>query len=247
MLLDSFVFTSAGGRGYNEDAALAQESADGGLYLVADGLGGHAHSEQAAQAVIESLGKAEAPKGEEKLRGWLEAQIENANEKVLALQRETHLNMKSTLAALLVRGREAIWANVGDSRVYFLRGGEIADVTQDHSVAFKKYKAGEITRDQIGQDEDQSALLQALGNPERHIPSFYASPDALKDGDAFLLCSDGVWEYVRDGEILVDLLKSETAREWAEHLLLRVIDRVQGENDNLTLLTVIVREGEEDR
>ena len=104
MLLDSFVFTSAGGRGYNEDAALAQESADGGLYLVADGLGGHAHSEQAAQAVIESLGKAEAPKGEEKLRGWLEAQLENANEKVLALQRETHLNMKSTLAALLVRG-----------------------------------------------------------------------------------------------------------------------------------------------
>ena len=114
MLLDSFVFTPAGGRGYNEDAALAQESADGGLYLVADGLGGHAHSEQAAQAVIESLGKAEAPKGEEKLRGWLEAQIALLRPRVIVALGNTPLKwfLHSTGGITKMRGRWFNWRGV---------------------------------------------------------------------------------------------------------------------------------------
>ena len=244
MRLDSFVFSSAGGRGYNEDAAGEKVRAESAVYVLADGLGGHLHSEQAAQAILRSILEAEAPKDGMDSREWVTQQIETANKKVLDLQAQTHMNMKSTLVCLLIRGREALWANVGDSRIYYLHKNELAGVTEDHSVAYKKYKAGEITRAQIATDDDQSALLQALGNPERHIPSFYAAGDPLEEGDAFLLCSDGVWEYLNDAEVLVDLLKSESARDWGEHLLLRVISRIGEGNDNLSLVTVLV--GEED-
>jgi serine/threonine protein phosphatase PrpC len=63
----------------------------------------------------------------------------------------------------------------------------------------------------------------------------------LVPGDAFLLCSDGVWEYLRDEEILIDLLKARNARKWAELLLLRLMNRISGENDNLTLLALILK------
>ena len=245
MRLDSFVFSAAGGRGYNEDAAGERVRSDAAIYVLADGLGGHLHSEQAAEAVLHHLLEAQPPEPDEKSQDWLGAQIELANKKVLDLQAQTHMNMKSTLVCLLIRGREAMWVNVGASRVYYLHGNELAGVTEDHSVAYKKYKAGEITRTQIATDDDQSALLQALGNPERHIPSYYAASEALEEGDAFLLCSDGVWEYVHDTEILVDLLKAENARDWGEHLLLRVIDRIGDGNDNLSLITVMVREEDE--
>ncbi len=247
MRFDSFVFTNAGGREYNEDAAAQRELSDGQLYIVADGLGGHEHGDKASAYAIDTLMKAPPPAAEEDETEWLKAQIEAANAGILECQKESRSVMKSTVVSLLIRDKKAVWANVGDSRLYYLHGGEIVAVTEDHSVAYKKYRAGEITRAQICFDEDQSALLQALGNPERHVPSCYAADAPLEDGDGFLLCSDGAWEYLPDGEILVDFLKAETAKDWAEHLMLRVISRVQSGNDNLSLITVMVRgEGCED-
>lgn len=243
MRFDSFVFTSAGGRDYNEDDAALRELPDGLLCVLADGLGGHRHGELASKCVTESMTGAEPPAADADGEAWLKEQIEQANAKVLALQAEKQSVMKSTVAALLLRGKKAVWANVGDSRVYYLHDRELAGVTEDHSVAYKKYRAGEITRAQIGADEDQSSLLQALGNPERHIPSTCAADAPLEPGDGFLLCSDGAWEYLPDGEILVDFLKAENAREWGEALLLRIISRVQPGNDNLSLITVMAGPG----
>ena len=65
--------------------------------------------------------------------------------------------------------------------------------------------------------------------------------ECLTPGDAFLLCSDGVWEYLDDEEIVIDLLKSENARQWAEYLLLRMMERLNEGNDNLTLLAVMLK------
>ena len=148
--------------------------------------------------------------------------------------------MKTTVAALAVNGENAVWANVGDSRVYFIHGNSIHAYTNDHSVAYKKYKAGEITREQIGSDEDQSRLLRSLGSEERSEPDVYTADVPVESGDAFFLCSDGAWEYLMDEEILIDFLKSETAQHWAELMMLRIMERINGGNDNLSLLTVIL-------
>lgn len=240
MRIDRFLYTNQGGRQYNEDTAVFRCEKDAGIFVVADGLGGHDSGDVASSCTAETLTEAwEAkPQTSEECREWLLSRIGQANQKLLALQQENNSKMRSTVAALLVNGCSAVWAHVGDSRLYYFHDRRLFAVTEDHSVAYKKYKAGEITRNQIGQDEDQSSLLKALGNPDRNEPETGGA--AIQGGDAFLLCSDGVWEYLYDEEIRIDLLKARTAREWAELLLLRVIARVRPGHDNLSLITVLV-------
>ena len=88
-------------------------------------------------------------------------------------------------------------------------------------------------------DDDRSSLLRALGKmpckPE-------AGQARLRQGDAFLLCSDGFWEYVYQEEMLADLLKAETPKQWAEGMLLRHIRRTPPGNDNFSLITVFAEE-----
>lgn len=239
MKIDSYYFTDRGGRRENEDSVGASEQEYGSVYVVADGLGGHMFGKRASDCVVITLLDAwenNAPAQDAELGEWLRNAISTANTNILGLQEESRSNMKSTVVSLCIREGEARWANTGDSRLYFLRGGMIAGITEDHSVAYKKYKSGEITRAQIASDEDQSSLLKALGNTSRWEPSEYGA--AVMPGDAFMLCSDGLWEYVSDEEVLVDCLKAKTAKEWAELLLVRAMGRIMPGNDNLSVLTV---------
>lgn len=240
MRFDIYEYTAQGGRDYNEDAVGHITDGGHGIFAVADGLGGHSLGEVASACARDTL--LEGWNADEKDReAWFSKIITTANENILAIQREKEKILKSTLVALAIDGEEAVWAHVGDSRLYFLHEDEIVHITEDHSVAYKKYKAGEITRSQIATDEDQSSLLRTLGSEDRCRPKIRKWEDRLCPGDAFLLCSDGVWEYVRDTEVLIELLKSETAKEWAERLLMRLMGRIGGENDNLTLLTLMIR------
>ena len=238
MIADSYLFSSIGGREVNQDALGERKNAAGGLFVVADGLGGHQNGRQAADCVVDTL-----------LQNWdaaadmdpecLKARIGEANQAVLNLQQEKNSNMKSTVVVLALQGGSAVWANTGDSRLYCLHEDRIAAVTADHSVAYTKYLGGEISRDQIATDEDQSRLLRSLGSPDRWEPNT-AGRSGLCPGDAFFLCSDGMWEYLRDEEILFDRLKAASAQEWGELLLLRVMARLQPGNDNLSFITLIL-------
>ncbi|MCH5268472.1 MAG: serine/threonine-protein phosphatase [Lachnospiraceae bacterium] len=236
---DVYTYSNEGGRGYNEDSVSYKEKDGHGLYVVADGLGGHQHGEVASACICDSLMEGWSPDEEDDRADALKEQIVLANQKLLTLQQEQQSKMKSTVVTLAIDDNQAAWAHVGDSRLYYIHGKAISHITEDHSVAYKKYKAGEITKSQIAWDEDQSCLLRSLGNEERYEPDVN-SQLLLCPGDAFMLCSDGAWEYLQDEEILIDYLKSETAKEWAEGLLLRIMGRIDADSDNLTLLTVIL-------
>lgn len=240
MILDSYIYTDPGGRTCNEDSAGLRQEGESGIFVVADGLGGHRFGEVASACVKDALLEGWHPGGDERTK-WLRQQIVEANRQVLAIAKEKRCVLKSTVVALAIDGEQAVWAHVGDSRLYYLHESRIKHITEDHSVAYKKYKAGEISRNQIAQDEDQSSLLRAVGSVERNEPDVCICDMPLMAGDAFLLCTDGAWEYLRDEEILADLLKAETAREWAELLLLRMKGRISGGNDNLTLLTLMLK------
>lgn len=240
MIFDEFEFTNRGGRSYNEDAVGSRQEGGCGIFVVADGLGGHQFGEVASACVRDVILEGWRP-GEADRQGWIRKQIAEANKQVLAIEQEKKSVLKSTVVALAIDNEQGTWANVGDSRLYYLHRDGIESITQDHSVAYKKFRAGEITREQISQDEDQSCLLRSIGGEDRNEPDVYGADEPLEAGDAFLLCSDGVWEYVKDEEILIDYLKAQTAKEWAELLLLRLMDRIDGKNDNLTLITLILR------
>lgn len=236
MRIDEYAYTSAGGRSYNEDSVGMKALDHGGLYVVADGLGGHLYGEMASSCAVNSI--LESFQRSTNQISALKKCFSQANENILALQKETHSKMKSTAVGLLIQGEQAYWAHVGDSRLYYIHNGEISAITADHSVAYKKYLTGEITRSQIAMDEDQASLLRTLGNPNRSQPDVGGSVDHLSSGDGFLLCSDGLWEYVRDQEILAEMLKTKTAKAWAQQLLLRVMERASQGNDNLSLITI---------
>ena len=242
MKTDTYVYTNQGGREYNEDSAAVREEQGHGIYVVADGLGGHQRGDLASDCITSSLTDSwRMDTGQEERAEELREQIAAANRRLLAIQQEQQCTMKSTVVVLAIDEARAAWAHVGDSRLYYLHRGRIADVTEDHSVSYKKYKAGEITRAQISQDEDQSRLLRSLGGRDHWEPDIHVLEEDLEPGDAFLLCSDGAWEYLYDEEILIDLLKAERAENWTEMLLSRIQERIDSDNDNLTLLTVMLR------
>ena len=238
MQLDSYSFSDIGGRSENQDAVGSREERDAALYVVADGRGGHQAGRLAADCVVETLTglwTPDAPAEEETLGGW----VGKANDNVLAIQKEKNCVTKSTVVALMIRDEEAVWAHTGDSRLYYIHKGKLETYTDDHSVAYKKYKAGFIKREDIPMDEDQSCLLRAIGGTTRFEPDT-AGVKRLAAGDGFLLCSDGMWEYLTDEEIAADQCRSSTARQWGELLLERVKQRLRPGNDNLSLITVMV-------
>jgi serine/threonine protein phosphatase PrpC len=240
MHLDSYVFSGKGGREYNEDSAVRKETPPVWLYAVADGLGGHLYGEEASACVTGMLIDADLPEEVESSGEWLTRQIILANDELNKKQKEKGSSMKSTVVALMIRDDIASWAHTGDSRLYYIHDGEIEVLTEDHSVAYKKYKAGEISYDDIAFDDDQSRLLKVLGNDDRYEPIVTESEYRIEAGDGFLLCSDGLWEYVKDEEMLIDFLKSDNPEEWGTQILMRAMDRVKKNHDNISLITVMV-------
>ncbi len=237
---DIYEYTNQGGREYNEDAVGHIVDGSHGLFIVADGLGGHALGEVASACVRDTLIKGWKASLNDR-EAWFSEIITTANENILTIQKEREKILKSTVAALSLDDDRAVWAHTGDSRVYYLHDNELCAVTEDHSVAYKKYKAGEITRSEIATDEDQSSLLRSLGSEDRFKPKIRVWDGEIVSGDAFLLCTDGAWEYLKDTEILTDYLKSGDAKQWTETMLVRIMGRVDSENDNLTLLAVMIR------
>ncbi len=240
MEFDFFEYTARGGRQINEDSVGHKIFDGSAVFAVADGLGGHSLGEVASAAAVDTVMSClEAPISDSEV--LIAESIVKANDRILSIQKEKGQVLKSTLALLLVTPHNVVLTNVGDSRVYMLRDGEISEYTADHSVAYKKYKAGEITREEIGFDEDQSALLRTLGSEDRFEPSIMNLNLVPQKGDAFLLCSDGFWEYVKDLEIEADYAKSNSAKEWALNLLNRAMDRVDGDNDNISVTTIMIK------
>lgn len=237
MRFDVFGYSDRGGRSHNEDSSGYATGGDSGIFVVADGLGGHAYGELASACVKETLLGGWTPETPDR-RSWIEGAIETANKRIMEIAEEKNTILKSTVVALAIDGTRAIWAHSGDSRLYMFHKGELAAYTDDHSVAYKKYKAGEIGRDDIATDEDQSSLLRALGGETHYEPVITECGRELTAGDAFILCSDGAWEYIKDEEMVTDLLDSDSADKWGKVMLGRVMRRVKGKNDNITLMAI---------
>lgn len=229
-------YSDVGGRERNEDSVQYAQREGGRLCLVvADGLGGHGGGEQASAAAAGTI-----------CQGWdgeasrqkLTALVKEANLRVLSLQTRT-CAMKTTVAVLALAGGEAAWAHVGDSRLYHFLDGKLVFQTRDHSVAQMGVMLGEITVDQIRFHEDRNRVLKALGqDAELNVES---AAQALEPGrHAFLLCSDGFWEYVLEQEMEEDLQRAGSVQQWLDAMRTRLAARVPPDNDNNTAAAVWV-------
>ncbi len=250
LTITSFGATDVGRkRQSNEDAFLVDDAL--GLYVVADGMGGHAAGEVASQEAVETIygmvkqGLRALPQivgtlTNEHARSacrLLEGAVQAATYMVFALTEldRDKSGMGTTISALLSLGEYAVTAQVGDSRIYQVREGQVMQITEDHTLISWQLKQGLITPEEARRSPHRNVITRAVGNRD------YVEVDtgliALTAGDRFLLCSDGLHGYLREDEIsIVTFLEAEQA-------VGRFIEMAneRGGKDNITAVLVEVK------
>lgn len=224
-------YTDIGGRECNEDTVRIVEKDGAVCVLVADGLGGHGKGDTASQTAAKVIcGGWQGEVDEEALKRL----ILQAHKEILSLQSPL-CAMKTTLVLLAAREGEAVWANVGDSRLYRFEDGKLAFQTRDHSVAQMDVMLGEITQEEIRFHEDRSRVLRALGQADEL--KIDTGRRELNQG-AFLLCSDGFWEYVLEAEMEAELKQASGPEDWISRMREHLKGRIGEDNDNNTAAAV---------
>lgn len=237
MIIKTACMSDVGGRITNDDtASIYQESGKAWVY-VGDGLGSYAGGKRASRAAGEQL-LAMAKQGSmlpgERLR---EAALA-ADKAVMDLQKQSGGNMKTTMVFLAVEGDKARWMHVGDSRLYHFRDGKLAEQTKDHSVSQMAVLMGEITAHEIRFHEDRNRVLRALGGS--NAKAEISGELTLEEGkDAFLLCTDGFWEYVYENEMEMTLAEADSPKDWIRRMERILKTRVPSDNDNFTAAALI--------
>jgi len=227
-----------GGRATQEDAfvCLHDPASDVRLLVLADGMGGDGAGELASAGVVEVARRLwqhglwrdqPGPLFLESLCQAAHAELRKRGERL------TDASPHSTVVALLIRGRRACWAHVGDSRLYRFHGARCLDRTIDHSVAQLKVARGELAAEAVGRDADQHKLLRGLGGPQP--PQVEHGLAVLRPGQSFVLCSDGAWESLSTAE-LGRLARRRNQRRALHDGLQRAVERGGADGDNVSLI-----------
>lgn len=239
-MIQTAYYTDRGGREGNEDSVLILEKGKKVCAVVADGLGGHGGGEKASALVTkefsENWNEMLSPEILTKL-------LQRAHEKICAMQ-TPGCPMKSTAVTLAIEPGHIAWAHVGDSRLYHFYNGRLVFQTKDHSSSQIAVELGDITAEEIRFHEDRNKVFRALG--QSGSVTVDARDLELAAGEhAWLLCTDGFWEYVLEREMEEALRLARTPQEWLENmrgiLRRRLEEKGQTENDNNTAAAVWMR------
>jgi PPM family protein phosphatase len=178
----------------NEDSYLEREP----LFAVADGMGGARAGEVASRMAVEAFDSATKDAAPEEL---LRGVAREANRRIYEMaQGDTeHAGMGTTLTAAMVTGREVAVGHVGDSRLYRLRSGRLERLTEDHSLVEELMRQGRLTPEEAETHPQRSIITRALGpEPDVDVETF---TDPARDGDVYLICSDGLSGMVSEDEM----------------------------------------------
>jgi serine/threonine protein phosphatase PrpC len=220
----------------NEDSCLVRT--DTGLWAVADGMGGHEAGDLASRILVESLDAIEQPGAALDLLEQCEAQIFQANQRIMDLSRARNgAIIGTTVAVLLVRDAHyaCVWA--GDSRVYLISGGAIKQLSRDHTEVEELVAAGTLSREDA-ENWPNNVITRAIGaaeDLELEVVTGSADP-----GDIFVICSDGLTKHLSDDEIR-QYAGDRNARAACEGMLELALER--GGLDNVTVVVVRLLSG----
>ncbi len=231
-------------RPINQDSGEIVEAANGGaeagglLVIVADGMGGHKAGEVASQTavktIVEVYRRTKGTPGEA-----LDEAFHVAHKIILKLATEHQdmAGMGTTCTALAIVGNEAWAAHVGDSRLYLVRGNDIYQLSEDHTVIRDLVRQGLLSPEEAEHHEDRNVLLCAMGTKPELIMMRWPEPMDVRPGDVFLLCSDGLHDLVKDAEMMA-VVKGSSSKDACRKLIQMAKDR--GGYDNITVAIVAI-------
>ncbi len=250
MKFTSFGFSEIGkSHVQNEDRYFRDEKE--GLFLVADGIGGHVSGETASQFAIDCITdfvsrsrsqEVEWPSRPRKdltpEQNRLFAAVTLANRRITGLSSERSLRRKmgTTLVGAVIEGEHLAIVNVGDSRVYRIRAGQIVQVTQDHSFVGEQQKSGLLSREAARAHPQRNLLTSALGLEKNPQIDLYLSDVA--PGDLYLLCSDGLHAALSDEQILAVILSFQDRVLYKIGLSLVLKANLAGGRDDTTVILI---------
>ena len=223
-------------RSANEDSLVV----DPPLFAVADGMGGAKAGEVASAVAVEAVEG--ATESGEPVEAQLATIVRQANRRIydLAVADESRRGMGTTLTLAKVHGDEVSLAHVGDSRAYRLRGGELEQLTRDHSLVAELERSGQITPEAAEHHPQRSIITRALGpEPDVEVDTYTL---AGREGDLFLICSDGLTSMISDDEV-GSILRSAGSLDEAADELVRAANQ-SGGKDNITVILFRLGEGE---
>lgn len=194
-----------GQRPYNQDRLAYSYSKDAVLLVVADGMGGHRHGEIAAQLAVKMLTDAFQSQATPALADpaeFLSNQIKQVHAAIdkHAATHELLESPRTTIVVAILQHNEFFCAHVGDSRLYHFRNGQLLYKTEDHSVVQLLHKRGLLDKKGMSSHPDRSKIYNCLGGDKAPKIDIAQTKD-LRNGDVFLLCTDGLWSVVDDKEI----------------------------------------------
>jgi serine/threonine protein phosphatase PrpC len=222
MQLELAILSKRGGRSYNEDACGHWHSDSHLCCVVADGAGGHGGGDKASKLAVQHMisGYAAAPTSSPEA---IERLVRQTNQSIIAHRDDdpAQSQMHSTVVSLFIDldAQTASWGHCGDSRLYGFRDGRIEAQTRDHSLVQSLVDSGMLSPAKMRTHAQRSELLSALGTTDDELMvSVVEQPWPLHAGDVFLLCTDGLWEYVDEAEMSASLARAHDPSAWLASL-----------------------------
>jgi serine/threonine protein phosphatase PrpC len=236
MKFSVFQVSRKGGREKNEDRMGYCYTRESGLFVLADGMGGHPEGEVAAQLALQTISalyQKEARPLVKDVTEFLATSLMAAHHQIIRYASEKGMldTPRTTLVAAIVQGTGATWVHCGDSRLYVVRGGELLTRTRDHSY-LEQHSAGVIRLDRI----NRNILFTCLGSPTKPVFDV-TGPVMLQQGDKILLCSDGLWGSLGEADI-VRHLSTQPVSEAVPDLVEQALRKGGEHSDNVTVIAL---------
>ena len=237
MKFSVFQVSRRGGREKNEDRMGYSYTRGSGLFLLADGMGGHPDGEVAAHLALQSMSATYKKVSDgviEDVSDFLTDAVMAAHRDILryALERGMEDTPRTTIVAAFVQNGVAHWVHCGDSRLYMVRHGEMLERTRDHSYQERRPGNGPLT----AQQANRNILFTCLGSPTKPILEVMG-PVPLQQGDKILLCSDGLWGSLDDEEIVLHLGQKSVAQAVPD-LVDAALESAGSKSDNVTVIAL---------
>ena len=234
MKFSVFQISRKGGREKNEDRMGYCYTRESGLFVLADGMGGHPEGEVAAQLALQTISalyQKEARPIVEDVTEFLASSLTAAHHQIIRYASEKGMldTPRTTLVAAVVQAGSATWVHCGDSRLYVVRDGEMLTRTRDHSY-LEQQNAGVIRMDRI----NRNILFTCLGSPTKPVFDV-TGPIVLQQGDKILLCSDGLWGSLNDIDI-VRHLSTQSVSDAVPDLVEMALRNGGDNSDNVTVI-----------
>lgn len=224
----------------NEDCYLIMPELN--IYAVADGMGGYNAGAVASLKATETISEFFNPElvlemrhDRERVKENLSYAIIKAHEQIMQMSRAKpeYAGMGTTIAISFIHESTLHTCHVGDTRVYVINPCGITQITQDHSTVGELVRRGEMTKEEARHSPLKNQVTQAIGT-HYHFKATYNQTYRLNKGDMVLMCSDGLWEMLSDGEIRNIIMQGESKKRVCENLVRRANDA--GGNDNITVV-----------